>query len=177
MSPTSNGGAARPLMICYDASEASIDALEYAAMLLPGAPALVVTLFKPVIEEALAPAARPPVADPAEAETTPKRAAEQIAANGARRASAAGLNAEPLPVEATGPLWEAVELLAEKHDVVLVVCGTNRSGVRSALPGSLSHALVNHLSRPVLVVPSAKATGERRSEVLEKRRTRRPVGV
>jgi nucleotide-binding universal stress UspA family protein len=177
MRQTSNGGVVRPLLICYDASESSIDALEYAAALLPGAPALVVTLWEPTIEEALAPAARPPVADPAEAEAVPQRAAAQIAADGARRASSAGLRAEPLAVEATGPLWEPVELVAEKHDALVVVCGTNRTGLRSALPGSLSHALVSHLSRPVMVVPSAKATTERRSEANEKRRARRSIAA
>src|SRR3954447_10907444 len=87
MGQRSNGGVVRPLLICYDASESSMNALEYAAALLPGAPALVVTLWERAIEEALAPAARPPVADPAEAEAVPQRAAAQIAADGTRRAS------------------------------------------------------------------------------------------
>jgi nucleotide-binding universal stress UspA family protein len=173
MSPTSDGATNRRLAVCYDGSDAAVDALEYAAALLPGARALVVTLWKPILAEALSPAARPPVTDPADAEDAPRRAAEQIAAEGARRASSAGLDAEPLPVEATGPLWEAVERLAEKRDALLGVCGTTRSGVRSALPGSLGHALVSHLSRAVLVVPSAKATTERRREANEKRRVRR----
>ena len=177
MSATSNRGTTRPLMICYDASDAAVHALEYAAALVPGARALVVTLWKRPLEEALSPAARPPVADPAEAESVPRLAAEQIAADGAIRASSAGLDAEPLPAEATGPLWEAVELLAERHDVLFVACGTNRSGVRSALPGSLGHALVSHLSRPVMVVPSEKASAERRSEAAEKRRGRRSLAV
>jgi nucleotide-binding universal stress UspA family protein len=177
MTATSNGGANRPLIVCYDGSDAAVDALEYAATLLPGARAIVVTLWKPIIAEALAPAGRPPAADPADAEEAPRRAAAQIAAEGARRASSAGLAAEPLPVEATGSLWEAVERLADKHDSLLVMCGTARSGMRSALPGSLGHALVSHLSRPVLVVPSAKATTERRREAREKRHARRSVAA
>jgi nucleotide-binding universal stress UspA family protein len=175
MSATPNGGTNRRLIVCYDGSDAAVDALNYGAALLPGAPALVVTLWKPIPAEALSPAARPPVADPADAEEVPRRAAEQIAAEGVRRASSAGLDAEPLPVQATGPLWEAVETLAEERDALLVMCGTARSGMRSGLPGSLGHALVSHLSRPVLVVPSARATTERRREASEKRRVRRPV--
>jgi nucleotide-binding universal stress UspA family protein len=175
MSQTSNTRTTRPLIVCYDASDAAVHALEYVAALLPGASALVVTLWKPILEEALSPAGRPPVADPADADDVPRQAAEEIAADGARRASSAGLDAEPLAVEATGPLWEAVEIVAEKRDALLVVCGTNRSGVRSALPGSLGHALVSHLSRAVTVVPSAKATAERRSEANQKRRVRRSV--
>jgi nucleotide-binding universal stress UspA family protein len=177
MSPRSGGAASRPLIICYDASTAAVDALRHAAALRPGSPALVVTLWKPIIEEALSPAGRPPIEDPADAEDVPRRAAEEIAAEGARRASSAGLDAEPRAVQATGPLWEAIEMLAEKHDALLVVCGTSRSGMRSALPGSLGHALVNHLSQAVAVVPSAKAAAERRSEANEKRRVRRSVAV
>jgi nucleotide-binding universal stress UspA family protein len=177
MSPAFNRGATGPVIICYDASAAAIDALDYAAALLRGARALVVTVWKPILEEALSPAGRPPIEDPADAEDDARRAAAEIAAEGARRASSAGLDAQPLPVEARGPLWEAVETLAEKHDALLVLCGTTRSGVRSSLPGSLGHSLVNHLSRPVLVVPSAKAAAERRSEANEKRRARRSVAV
>jgi nucleotide-binding universal stress UspA family protein len=177
MSPTANDGARRPLLICYDASEAAVDALEYAAALLPGSPVLVLTVWKPMIEEALSPAARPPVSDPAEAGAVPERSAEQVAAEGARRASAAGLNAEPLPAEAPGPLWETVERVAEEHGALLVVCGTNRTKLPSAFPGSFAHALVSHLSSPIAVVPSAKAAAERRSEASEKRRGRRSIGA
>ena len=71
------------------------------------------------------------------AEEAQRRAAEQIASDGARRAAAAGLDAEPLAAESTGPLWEVVETLAEERGALMVVCGRSRSGVRSALPGSL----------------------------------------
>ena len=80
-------------------------------------------------------------------------------------------------MQSAGSLWEAVERVAEKYDVLLVVCGTNRSGLRSALPGSLDHALVSHLSTAVAVVPSAKAAAERRTEFSEKRRASRSVPV
>jgi hypothetical protein len=40
--------------------------------------------------------------------------------------------------------------------------------MRSTLPGNLANSLVMHLSRPVLVVPSAKAVVERRREAEER---------
>jgi nucleotide-binding universal stress UspA family protein len=160
----------RPLVICYDDSNEARAALDHAAELLPGARALVVTLWKRVVDEAVSPAARPPISDPTAVEQAPQRAAEEIAAEGAYRAELAGLDAEGLAVEATGALWEAVEKVAEAHDALLVVCGTDRSGMRSSLPGHLPHALVSHVSRPVLVVPSPKAALERRREAAAKRR-------
>lgn len=174
MSTRPRTGAERPLIICHDGSPEATDALEYAATLFPGTPGLVVTLWRPVAEEALAPAGRPPAADPGESGGVARRAATQIAADGARRASAMGLDAEPLVVEVTGSMWEAVEAIADKRDALLVVCGTNRSGVRSALPGNLAQALVMHLSRPVLVVPSVNATAKRRREAAERHRAHRP---
>jgi nucleotide-binding universal stress UspA family protein len=176
MSTTRGGAAGRPLIICYDGSGDAADALDFAASLLPGARALVVTLWRPLVEEALSPATRPPVSDPA-ATDAPHDAARQIAADGARRAAAAGLDAEPLAVEATGPMWGAVETVAEEHEALLVVCGTSRTGMRSALPGNLAHALVTHVSRPVLSVPSAKAAAERRREAEERHRAHRPLAV
>jgi nucleotide-binding universal stress UspA family protein len=168
MSTPSHRGADRPLIICHDGSREADEALEHTARLLPGAPVLVVTLWRPLAEEGLSPAARPPASDPEDSGDVSRRAATQIAAEAARRASAAGLDAEPLPVEARGPLWSAIEAVAAGHDALLVVCGTNRSGMRSTLPGNLANSLVMHLSRPVLVVPSAKAVVERRREAEER---------
>jgi nucleotide-binding universal stress UspA family protein len=139
-----------------------------AAELFPGARALIVTIWTAVAEEALSPAARPPAADFSEANESQELAARELAKQGARRASAAGLDAEPLAVQAPGPIWVAIEALAERRDASLIVCGTRRSGLRSALPGNLATALVNNASRPVLVVPSAKARGERLREAREK---------
>jgi hypothetical protein len=44
--------------------------------------------------------------------------------------------------------------------------------VKAALPGNLAGALVNHASRAVLVVPSAKAAAERVRDAQEERASR-----
>ena len=85
-------------------------------------------------------------------------------------ATAAGLDPEPVALEASGSMWEAIEAVADAGDATVVVCGTDRSGVRSALPGHLAQALVAHISRPVLVVPSPRAAEERRHEAAAKKR-------
>jgi nucleotide-binding universal stress UspA family protein len=164
--------SAGPVILCYDGSNEAAEAIAYAGELLPGSPAVVVGAWQPIIEEALSTAMTPPVTDPVEANPRERTSAEQFAAKGAQLASEAGLWAEPLVVEAEGPLWEAVELLAEERNAKLIVCGTDRSGVRAALPGNLASALVTHASRPVLVVPSAQAAAERIRDVQEKRSSR-----
>jgi nucleotide-binding universal stress UspA family protein len=164
-----------PVLLCYDGSADAIDAVDFTAQLLPGARALVVTVWKPVVEELLAgPAEAPPISDPVDANERQRRAARELAREGVRRAEAAGLRAEPLVVMASGAVWETIEELAGERDARLVVCGTSRTGIRSALPGSLAGMLVQHSSRAVLVVPSAKAARERRQE-FEKEHRRKGV--
>jgi nucleotide-binding universal stress UspA family protein len=175
MVATREADAAGPVMLCYDGSEEAAEAITYAGRLLSGRAAVVVSVWKPIVEEELSAATKPPVADPVQANERQRKAAEQLAKEGIRRASSVGFEAEPLVVEADGPLWEAIEIVAEEHDATLVVCGTRRSGVKAALPTNLSTALVTHASRPVLVVPSAKAATERVREAQEERRHRPTV--
>jgi nucleotide-binding universal stress UspA family protein len=165
--PARDAGSAGPLVLCYDGSAEAAEAITFAAELLPGRRTVVVCAWKPIIEEALTTAMTPPVADLTETNKRQRQAAEQFAAQGAKLATKAGFEAKPVVVEADGPLWEAVERVAEKHHAVLIVCGTSRSGMKAALPGNLAGALVNHASRPVLVVPSRRAAEQRLRDVKE----------
>jgi hypothetical protein len=64
-------------------------------------------------------------------------------------------------------LGEVTELDLERRAVVM------RPGVdgliKAALPGNLASALVNHASRPLLVVPSARAAAQRIRDIREDR--------
>src|SRR4051794_23859694 len=106
---------AGPVIVCYDGSEAAEHGLAAAAELLRGAHAIVLTVWKPILETILAvslgPA--PAISDPAELDERQRRAADDLARSGARRAEAAGLRAEPLAVRAGGPIWEAIAKTAE----------------------------------------------------------------
>jgi nucleotide-binding universal stress UspA family protein len=167
--------AAKPVIICYDGSKDGVEAVAFAAALLPGAPAIVVTVWKPIVEEMLTgPGATPPISDPVDANERARRAASDLAREGARRASEAGLEAEPLAIATTDAFWKEIEEAAHERDARLIVCGTSRSGVSYALPGSLASALVQHASRPVLVVPSAKTAVERRRDFERSRRSPGP---
>jgi nucleotide-binding universal stress UspA family protein len=170
-----DAGSGAVMILCFDGSKEAAEAIAYATAVLPAWPAVVATVWKPVIEEALSTAMRPPVADLVEVNKRERTSAEHFAAEGARLASQTGLRAEPLVVQADGALWEAVEVVAEERNAKLIVCGTRRSGVKAALPGNLAGALVTHASRPVLVVPSAQAAAERVREVQEERSSRRTL--
>jgi nucleotide-binding universal stress UspA family protein len=139
--------------------------VDYAAGLFEGNRALVITVWKPIVEEVLAGAgAAPPIGDPTDANERQRTAAKELARDGANRAARAGLSADAMVVETTGSIWAAIEETAEEQDARLIVCGTDRSGLRIALPGSVATALVDHASRPVLVRPSSDAAAERRRE-------------
>jgi nucleotide-binding universal stress UspA family protein len=154
-----------PVILCYDGSEEAADAIAFAGELLSGRPAIVVAAWKPIIEEALSTGMTPPVTDPAEVNERERKTTEWIAAEGARIASQAGFDAQPLAVRADGPLWLAIELAAEDAEARLIVCATRRRGVTAVLPGNLAGALVNHATCAVLVVPSAHAAAERVRDV------------
>jgi nucleotide-binding universal stress UspA family protein len=173
--PREGDPAGGPIILCYDGSLEALEAIAYSAAVLPGARALVVTVWKPVSEEGLSPATKPPAADPAEVNPEARQAAIQLASMGAKKASAAGLKAEPLAVETTGRVWQAIELVAEEQGARLIVCGTRRTGMTAILPGHLASALVDHASVPVLVVPTPAAAEQRRREVRDRHRLRHRV--
>jgi nucleotide-binding universal stress UspA family protein len=161
-----------PIMICYDGSQKAVEALDYAVALFPGTPALVVTVWRPIVEELLATAgSAPPIGDPADANERQRSAAKELAREGASRASKEGLAVDIMVVETIGPIWEAIEEAASGRDARLIVCGTDRSGLRTALPGSVANALFQHASRPVLVKPSTAAVAARQREFTSRKVT------
>jgi len=155
-----------PVVICYDGSKHAAEAIDFTGSLIPGARALVVTVWTPVrvalTAVMLGPA--PPVGDPVEVDTRQRRTAEALANDGSRRAMAAGLRAEALAVRSGGKVWEAIEKVARERDGRLVVCGARRSGAVSAVADSIPGALMHNAARPVLVVPSSQAVNQRLRE-------------
>lgn len=168
--PTTDGVASGPVLICYDGSDPAEAALATVAALLPRAQVLVVVVWKPIREAILAvslgPA--PPISDAADVDERQRRAAEQFAKDGARRATEAGLQAKPLTLKAEGAVWEGIAELADERDAQLIVCGASRAGVKSALLDTVPTALIHRASRPVLVAPSARASAARRRDLKEK---------
>jgi nucleotide-binding universal stress UspA family protein len=153
------------VVVCYDGTDAADQGIAAAAALRPQSCAIVLTAWKPIGE--LTTARAPDLPDAANSDERRQHAAVDTARRGARRARAAGLDAEPLAIRASGPLWAEVEQAAAACDAALIVCGTSRGGLLHAMSDSLPAALTHRAARPVMVVPSAEAADVRRAELQE----------
>jgi nucleotide-binding universal stress UspA family protein len=77
----------------------------------------------------------------------------RVAEEGVRIAHEAGLVAEPVAVEAAGPVWKTIVKIADRDDAATIVMGSRGlTGVRAVLLGSVSSAVVHHADRPTLIV-------------------------
>jgi nucleotide-binding universal stress UspA family protein len=98
-----------------------------------------------------------------------EQAARARATEGAERATAAGLVADPRIAVRNDGVAGAILAVAEDLDADAIVVGTRGlTGLRSMLLGSVSHAVLQHANRSVIVVPSA-AVAEARTEWVERR--------
>jgi nucleotide-binding universal stress UspA family protein len=148
--------AGGPLLVCYDGSDAAALAIEQAGLLFGGRQALVVTVWPQTVLGSLAwSGATAGMGSFVEVDRAAAEAARRVAREGVRLAQHAGLDAEPVAVEATGAVWETILELADRHDVATIVMGSRGlTGVRSMLLGSVSSAIVRRAGRPTLVVPA-----------------------
>ena len=148
-----------PVMLCYDGSAPARHAAEVAGGLLDGSRALVVHAWEPVEDRLLRPAAYAPLAPQladvaAELDAADRAEAETVAAEGAEVARAAGFEATSRIVDERQGTWECLDGAAEEEDARLVVAGSRgRSSLASLVIGSVSHGLLHHSSRPLLIVP------------------------
>jgi nucleotide-binding universal stress UspA family protein len=152
--------AVGPLLLCYDGSADAVRAIEHAGAVLPGSRALVLTVWERLATfdgSAWLGEAAGATADILDLDHEAERAA-RVAADGVRVAKQAGLEAEPLTVEATGPVWETILELADRHDAATIVMGSRGlKGLRSILHGSVSRAVAEHAERPTLIIRRSTA--------------------
>ena len=150
-------GSQGPVLFCYDGSAGSRGAMRAAAGLIaPSLEAVVLTVWEPIalrlaLGGAFVPGSFPSEGDiDSEEEALAKAASEE----GAARAAEHGFKATAMTVPATEGVSHAVMAVADDISARLIVCGQRGRGpVRTALLGSVSHALAAHTRRPVLVAP------------------------
>jgi len=154
------------ILICYDGSADAQAALDQAARLTPGATATILTVWEPLIDIM----ARAPgggwvyPADAGEFDRQSEASARGVAEEGVRRATELGLRATARTSPRRFGYDGAILDEAQAAGADAIVMGTRgRSGLKSALLGSVSHDVVQHADRPVVVVPSS-ALAERRAE-------------
>jgi nucleotide-binding universal stress UspA family protein len=146
--------AAGPLVLCYDATESAARAIRVAGGLFAPRRAFVVTVWQAT---ALGGTTWAGLSDsPVDFFEFDRAAAEhggRVASGGVRIAREAGLDAEPLAIEATGPVWRTIVEIADRHGAEAIVLGSSGlSGVRSLLHERIAGAVAQHAERPTLVI-------------------------
>jgi nucleotide-binding universal stress UspA family protein len=158
------------ILISFDGSTDAEAAIDRVAALMPDAEATVLTVWEPYLEMLTRCGAMGMgfgmaggYADDGEADAATERNALHTATRGADRATAAGLRAAPRTAQRHGGIDEAILAAADELNAEVVVLGTRGlSGVKSVMLGSVSHAVVHHADRPVLIVPSPELASRRR---------------
>jgi nucleotide-binding universal stress UspA family protein len=150
----------RPILICYDGSEASDGAIDAAAELLCPRRAVVLNVG-PVLTTAEAWAATSSVVPGNAFDDLNVAAARERADAGVEHARRAGFTAEAR-TELGAPRWESIVDVAGEIDAALIVIGSRGlTGARELFEGSTSHEVAEHAGRPVLIVPRRIAKEER----------------
>jgi nucleotide-binding universal stress UspA family protein len=160
------------ILICYDGSPDSRSAVEQAAELFKDEPATVMTVWQPFIEVAARTSVGfglvPSIPDSAEIDEASRKAAEQTAAEGTELARSRGLDAEPRSISQATTTARAILAEADKLNASAIVMGTRGlTGVKSLLLGSVSHEVIQHADRTVVIAPSPEVVASRSREVRE----------
>lgn len=146
------------LLLCYDGSDRAKGAIEVAARLFPGARAQVIHVWEPVEHVVARYAALAPYLgeNVAEADSGVEEQSSAVAAEGAKLAGDAGLQASAHNAVLETTVWEAVVNAAQTHGADLIITGTRSlHGAREMFAGTLSHSLLQHSAIPLLAIPAA----------------------
>jgi nucleotide-binding universal stress UspA family protein len=152
------------LLVGYDGSDLSRQAIRQAGALLSGRRAVVLYVHEPLAPLVPTPVGAAMVATGPEldreserADEAARRRAVEIAREGAREAQRAGLSAtsEMVVAIATSGIADAIVEAARSNHASLIVVGSHgRSAIAAALMGSVSTTVLHRADLPVLVVPA-----------------------
>jgi nucleotide-binding universal stress UspA family protein len=145
------------VLFAYDGSDHARAAIEHAGAVLKPGPAVVATAWNTFEGRASAALLALPghVAAGAieDLDSANREEAEELAAAGTELARAAGFDAQPRALRATGPYFAALLECAEELDASTIVLGSRgRSAMAAAVLGSVSTGVLHRTHRPVLVV-------------------------
>jgi nucleotide-binding universal stress UspA family protein len=158
------------ILVCYDGSPDAQAAIQTAGALFAGEEALVLTVWEglsEVIARTGAGLGAAPL-DFEDIDAASAAAARERADEGCALARVAGLDAHPEIARQDLTVWGTIIDRADSlHADAIVLGSRGLTGVRSLLLGSVSHAVLQHADRPVIVVPGAQVAhkrSERRQE-------------
>jgi nucleotide-binding universal stress UspA family protein len=151
------------ILICYDASTDATEAIARGAQLLRGQRATVLSVWTPFDAAALGLTGG--VEDVQKTDEASRRYAEQQAESGAHLAEQAGFDAKPLAVDRRSTIANAILDKARALDAAAILMGSRGlTGVKSMLLGSVSHAVIQHADRTVIIIPSPEVADARARE-------------
>jgi nucleotide-binding universal stress UspA family protein len=152
------------ILIAYDGSADARAAIQRAGQLLSGHPATVLSVWERFQDVLTRSGAGMPIGsvDYDELDRSYDEQARERAEEGAELARDAGLKAQPRTCVRRGSIADTILTEADELGAEAIVLGTRGlTGLKSLLLGSVSHALVQHADRPVIVVPSPELAAER----------------
>jgi nucleotide-binding universal stress UspA family protein len=144
-----------PLLFCYDGSEGSRAAMAAAAELVARpAPVVVLTIWQPASALLAQAGGWGYLSNEEQVDGDQAQLARQAAEEGVERAGSHGFEADARTERATEGAGRTIVEIADELDARLIVCGRRgRGAVTSALLGSVSHDVLAHARRPVLIAP------------------------
>jgi nucleotide-binding universal stress UspA family protein len=146
-----------PVLFCYDGSEGSRAAMVAASELVAHpAPAVVLTIWQPaaVLLARAGGFGGSYLSDEDKVDSEQAQLARDAAEEGVQRAREHGYDASSRVEESTEGTGRTVIEIADELDARLIVCGRRgRGAIASTLLGSVSHVVLAHSDRPVLIAP------------------------
>ncbi len=152
------------ILIAYDGSPDADAAIDRAGLLLKGQSATVLSVWEPFEDVVTRAGAGMTIGaiDWVAIDRSYQDQAGKRAEDGAERAQAAGLTAEPRIQVRRGTIADTILEAADDVDADAIVLGTRGlTRLKSLLLGSVSHAVLQNAGRPVMVVPSAEVAEAR----------------
>jgi nucleotide-binding universal stress UspA family protein len=161
------------VLICYDGSRDAEAAVDTAGALFAGNPATILTIwegFSEVMARTGAGLAAAPL-DFEDIDRASAEAAHERSDAGCAAARVAGLDAHARTARQSLTVWGTILDQADAIGADVIVLGSRGlTGVKSLLLGSVSHAVLQHADRPVMVVPGPQVARRR----ADRRHERRP---
>jgi nucleotide-binding universal stress UspA family protein len=158
------------ILLCYDGSEDARAAIEHAGKLFADQQVTLLTIWEPFLQiisrTPVGFGMAPGLPDSQQLDDASQQRAGELAAEGIELAQSAGLKAEAKTAAQQTTVARAILAEAEEIGADAIVMGSRGlTGVKSLLLGSVSHEVIQHADRTVVVVPSAQVAESRAEDI------------